>query len=103
MREDLSIRLIATDVDGTMLDSRGMMTDENLRAIQNAQEKGITVAIASGRFAENVYVLLQKYGLSCPIIAMNGGKITDEKLQTHTVHFMDPEAVNAVYDTLARA
>ena len=85
MREDLSIRLIATDVDGTMLDSRGMMTDENLRAIQNAQEKGITVA---------QLVLIYFYHQSFPAIPItsfsNDGQM-DEAMAAADLSLTDEE------------
>ncbi len=92
----MAIRMIATDVDGTLLNSRGEIPEENVRAIRDAQEKGIIVAIASGRFAENVYVLLEKYGLRCPVIGVNGGSTVDENLNQLFEHTMDPKAVDDV-------
>ena len=99
----LPIRLIATDVDGTLLDRQGQMPEENLRAIRAAQEKGIVVAISSGRFAENVYILLQNYGLSCPIISINGARLVDENLRLLSAHFMDRQAAWRVRDALDEA
>ena len=81
MNKPFPIHLIASDVDGTLLNSHGTIPEENIAAIRAAQEKGIIFAIASGRFPENVYVRIQPYGLSCPIIGVNGCHITDEKLQ----------------------
>ena len=92
----MAIRMIATDVDGTLLNSRGEIPAENVKAIRDAQEKGIIVAIASGRFAENVYVLLEKNGLRCPVIGVNGGSTADENLKPLFEHTMDPAAVDAV-------
>ena len=86
------IRLIATDVDGTLLNSQLKIPDRNLRAIHAAQEKGITVAISSGRFPENVYVLLQDYGLCCPIIGTNGADVIDEKLNRLSEACIAPDA-----------
>lgn len=100
MSSSLPIRLIATDVDGTLLNSQGIIPEDNLRVIRAAQAKGITVAIASGRFPENIYVLLEDYGLSCPIIGTNGAKTTDAHLRILSQHFMQPQAVLAVHDTL---
>lgn len=86
------IRLIATDVDGTLLNSQMIIPERNLRAIRAAQEKGITVAISSGRFPENVYVLLQDYGLRCPIIGTNGADVIDENLNRLSETYISPEA-----------
>jgi Cof subfamily protein (haloacid dehalogenase superfamily) len=43
------IRLIGIDVDGTLLDSRGQLPRENLRAIEEAASRGIHIAIVTGR------------------------------------------------------
>jgi Cof subfamily protein (haloacid dehalogenase superfamily) len=43
------IELIGIDVDGTLLDSRGRLPDENLAAIADASARGIHIAIVTGR------------------------------------------------------
>ena len=96
------IRLIATDIDGTLLSSRLIIPDRNLRAIRAAQERGITVAISSGRFPENVYVLLQDYGLRCPIIGTNGADVVDEELNRLSETFIAPEPALQTLDELIR-
>lgn len=100
---DCPIRLIATDIDGTLLNSHGVLPPENLQAIQAAQQLGITVAIASGRFPENVYCLLQHYGLVCPILGTNGGRIVDENLRPLAEHPMTTRAAVAVQTVLDQA
>lgn len=92
--------LIATDIDGTLLNSQGVIPPENLRAIAYAQEKDVAVAIASGRFPENVYVLLSDYGLRCPIIGTNGAQIVDAALHPLAAHFMDAPTATAVRQLL---
>jgi Cof subfamily protein (haloacid dehalogenase superfamily) len=42
-------RLIATDLDGTLLDARGAISARNVAALQAAAAAGITVVFASGR------------------------------------------------------
>ena len=100
MQNEMPIRLIATDIDGTLLNHEGKIPPENIQAIRDAQEKGIIVAIASGRYVENVYMLLQEYDLSCHIIGVNGARITDRHLNVMSQHFMDPEVVLKVHDTI---
>lgn len=95
-----AIRLIATDVDGTLLNSRGVIPERNLEAIHAAQRQGITVAICSGRFPENVYVLMQDYGVRCPIIGTNGAKIIDENLRVLSESYMQAEAAAQTVETL---
>lgn len=87
------IKLIATDIDGTLLSPQRIITERSLRAIRAAREKGITVAIATGRFPENAFLLLEDYGLRLPIVGVNGARIVDEGLREIANHSMDPEAV----------
>lgn len=100
MTKDTKIRMIASDVDGTLLNSRGIITEESLSAIRAAQQAGIIFAIASGRFPENVYVRIRQYSLSCPIIGVNGCHITDENLQPIFTAAMAPQAAREVMDVL---
>jgi len=43
------IRLIAIDVDGTLLDSRGRIPPDNLAAVHEAVARGVRIAIVTGR------------------------------------------------------
>jgi Cof subfamily protein (haloacid dehalogenase superfamily) len=45
----LSIKLLAIDVDGTLLDSRGRIPQPNIEALNAAADRGITIAIVTGR------------------------------------------------------
>lgn len=57
----MSIRLIAADIDGTLLDSRGQIPDANRRALSDAAARGIEVCLVTGRsyfFAQPVFDLL---------------------------------------------
>jgi HAD superfamily hydrolase (TIGR01484 family) len=45
----MAIRLLALDLDGTLLNARGQITERNLDAIQKAREAGVRVAVVTGR------------------------------------------------------
>ena len=49
MTSESPIRLIAIDIDGTLLDSRGALPARNRRAVHRAIEQGIRVALVTGR------------------------------------------------------
>lgn len=70
------IKLIASDMDGTLIFDQ-KISKENLEAIQVAQEKGIKFAIATGRDYEDVKPFLDKYGLVCECVVLNGGEYRD--------------------------
>jgi Cof subfamily protein (haloacid dehalogenase superfamily) len=48
-RNPSSVRLVGIDVDGTLLDGRGRLPDDNLAAIAAASARGIHIAIVTGR------------------------------------------------------
>jgi HAD superfamily hydrolase (TIGR01484 family) len=57
------IRLIALDLDGTLLDSEGRIPDANREALARAIEAGVEVALATGRrydFARRIFESLPR-------------------------------------------
>jgi len=72
-------RLIAIDVDGTLLPTNSQtISERNGRALRAAQEAGITVAIATGRRPAYTVPLLAGLGLRAdtPLIASNGAVLS---------------------------
>lgn len=74
------IKCIATDMDGTLLNSTAKkITDENRDAILKAQSQGIQVVIATGRSYDEADFLLEEAGLQCPVICVNGAEVRSEQ------------------------
>jgi hypothetical protein len=72
-------RLIAIDVDGTLLPTNSQtISNRNAKALRAAQEAGITVAIATGRRPAYTVPLLAGLGLRAdtPLIASNGAVLS---------------------------
>jgi len=70
-----SVRLVAIDMDGTLLPGFGQaLTPRTVAALRAAQEAGITVAIATGRRTDFATPLLHglKLRADMPLIASNG-------------------------------
>lgn len=72
-----SIKLIALDLDGTLLNSRGEITEQNLRAIRAAEAAGVLVTIATGRRFRDARPVAVKADLNAAIITHNGALIKD--------------------------
>jgi Cof subfamily protein (haloacid dehalogenase superfamily) len=69
------IRLVAIDMDGTLLpDFSTMVSERNKRALRDSQQAGIVVAIATGRRQAFTAPLLEDVGLRAdtPLITSNG-------------------------------
>lgn len=69
------MKLIAIDLDGTLLSPEMEITKENLAAIREAQNQGNTVMICSGRAPEDIQQILEKYDLSMPLAGSNGSVV----------------------------
>jgi len=83
----MGYKLLALDVDGTLLNSRSELTERTTRAIQDAQKSGMIVCLVSGRRARGVAGFAADLSLTGPIIACNGGAVVDVRslAPLHTV------------------
>ena len=73
------MKLIATDMDGTLLNDKGRISEENVFAIKHAQAKGIKTVVVTGRPYSYALMPLKEAGISCPIIGLNGAEIRNEE------------------------
>lgn len=71
----MKYKLMAVDVDGTLLDSRGNLTEETIKAVRLAVDKSLIFTISSGRPVQGVMPLIEKLGLDLPVITFNGAMI----------------------------
>ena len=69
------VRLIALDMDGTLLASdHHTLPQRNIDAIREADRRGMRVAISTGRMVEDASDFVRRYNLPCMIIAANGAR-----------------------------
>jgi len=68
----MPIRLLALDLDGTLLNSRGQVSERNRNALEQARECGVRVAIVTGRRFRDARPVALELGLDVPVIAHNG-------------------------------
>jgi Cof subfamily protein (haloacid dehalogenase superfamily) len=76
-------RLLALDMDGTLLNSKGELSPGNRLAIKEALAAGVQVTISTGRSLQGALWCAEELGLTCPLIVYNGGmlaKVTGEIL-----------------------
>jgi Cof subfamily protein (haloacid dehalogenase superfamily) len=70
-------KLIAIDLDGTLLNSYGQVSERNREALKKAQEKGIQIVLASGRSTNSVKNMANELGNNNYIICGNGSLVYD--------------------------
>lgn len=99
-----SIRLIATDLDGTLLGKGSALLPENTAALRRAANSGILIAIVSGRLPAVCSRLARDMGLdACHIIGLNGTQIWDAPFGRETYRSaFSPEVAAACWHVFDR-
>lgn len=70
-------KLIAIDLDGTLLNSYGEITKKNKEAIKYALDKDVEVVLASGRDPKTMEKISHELGIENYLIAGNGASVYD--------------------------
>jgi Cof subfamily protein (haloacid dehalogenase superfamily) len=79
-------RLLAVDVDGTLLDSAHRLRPRVIAAVRAAQAAGATITLASGKQLRSLLPLIDRLDLTGPQICLNGAAVM-EGLLTPPVAF----------------
>lgn len=76
------IKLVATDIDGTVLIPEGNFTDEVKQCIQKLSQHGIKVVLVTGRMHAAASLIAKDLGLNTPVVSYQGGlvKMNNETL-----------------------
>lgn len=89
----MSYKLIVVDMDGTLLNSNGEVSEENKRALREARAEGINVAIATGRIFTSARFYARLLEINTPIIACNGALIrnyhSNEVIHIDSMSYVD--------------
>ncbi|WP_314161054.1 cytidine deaminase [uncultured Gemella sp.] len=72
------IKLIASDMDGTLLNSNHKIPKNNIELIKFAQKNGIEFVVATGRAYYEALPSLNDENIKCDVISFNGGIIYDK-------------------------
>ncbi len=74
----MAIKLICIDMDGTLLDNDHNVSNENKQALIEARDKGIVIAITTGRLFTSAKYYSDLIGINAPIISSNGAYIREK-------------------------
>lgn len=94
------VELLCIDVDGTLLDSSKELPLDHVNAVRYAMEKGVIVAIASGRSIAGVEPLLERLGIGRSSVCLNGGLVLYDGIIQKTS--MEEELVMKIIDQAQR-
>lgn len=91
------IKLLALDLDGTLLNSRGEISEINKKAIRDAEEKGVLVTIATGRRFRDARPVGLELNLNAPVICHNGALLKyADSLETVSVSILPNETLHEI-------
>ncbi len=95
------IKCIATDMDGTLLNSVQQISRENKEAILKAQAQGIEVVVATGRSYQEARYVLDEADLKCPVIGVNGAETRTKEGKVLSAIPMDKQVTRKAAEKLA--
>ena len=84
----MAVRLIALDIDGTLLDSRWQLPEANQAAIAEATRRGIEVALVTGRRYDFAMTVAHQLDSTLTMIVSNGALIRSKDGHTHLRHLL---------------
>ena len=96
-RRAQNVRLIATDLDGTLLDRKHALSDENRKALKTLSDRGIILVAATGRSRTSIPEMILKLPGVKYLISANGAKLyingTDEIISEK---YLSPDAIEYI-------
>lgn len=97
----MAIKLLATDVDGTLLRSGKPVSEANIAAAQAAAKAGTIVTIATGRMYRAALPVAEELGLDVPLITYNGALIKSTSGKIYYEQYLDEDVCRRLTDFCA--
>lgn len=94
------IKLIASDMDGTLLNTNHTISEGNIEAIRKAQQLGVKFAIVTGRSYDGVKPIADEFNLDCEYILMNGAEYRDKDGNILENITIDKEKVKVIMEVM---
>lgn len=91
-------RLLALDMDGTLLNDEQMITPLTVKWIKKAVDSGVHVCLSTGRAFTSAFPYAEQLGLQTPMITVNGSEIWRKPYEIYRRSLMDPMLVQQMYD-----
>ena len=96
----MSIRLVAIDLDGTLLNSRREISEGNRKALLQAVERGVQVVIVTGRRLHSALPLVSLIPCPLTLITSNGALIADSSGEVLNRDFLPRQLARQVLESV---
>ncbi|MGG5460732.1 Cof-type HAD-IIB family hydrolase [Clostridium sp. B9] len=99
----MAYKLICIDMDGTLLNNKHEVSERNKDAIRKATEKGVKIAITTGRLFTSAKYYADLIGVKAPIISCNGAFIR-EKDEERVIYesVLTDDQIDRIYDVIKK-
>jgi len=90
------IRLLAIDIDGTLLDGRGKLPDAHRDALVEASARGIEIALVTGRSFHFTAAVIERLPVPLTLIVNNGAVVKRKTGETEWRHVLDRDTARCI-------
>lgn len=91
-------KLVALDMDGTLLNEQSEISTENAEWIQKALDAGVTVSFSTGRGFRSALPFVEQLKLETPMITVNGSEIWHRPHVLHKRTHLSPVYVQRLHE-----
>lgn len=92
------IRLLVSDMDGTLLDKTNQATDETVKTIKKLQKKGIKFVIITGRDPFAMREFAKETNIVCDVLCANGACVLHEDQSIEYRHMLTKQQIDKIID-----
>lgn len=94
------VRLLLSDVDGTLVTSDKILTPRTIRAVEHLRDAGIAFAITSARPPQGLMQFVEPLNITTPLAAFNGGLLVDREFNVVKERIISAEVVSLIIEVL---
>ncbi len=94
----MPIRLVAIDLDGTLLNSRSEISSANRQALVAAAERGVQLLVVTGRRFHSAQPFVQQLPCHVTVVSSNGARIGSSSGEVHYRNFLSQEIARQVLE-----
>ncbi|WHX26720.1 Cof-type HAD-IIB family hydrolase [Virgibacillus halodenitrificans] len=91
------IKLVALDMDGTLLTNEHEISDYTKKVIEKALEKGVHVVLSTGRWLQSCYPYAVTLKLPSYLVTSNGGEIYTVEKEIIEQHLLDADKMEKMW------
>lgn len=92
------IKLVATDIDGTILRENRVFTNNVIDCINKLENNGIKIVLVTGRMHQGAKKIAARLNLKTPIVSFQGGLIRDFNDNTLYEKYLPEDVVDEIID-----